>query len=130
MRNILIFSLLSLACTLGCGKQGFNVGGKVTFSDGKPLTQGQVMFTSGFFTAGGGIISDGSYSMSVRIPAGTYKVSVVAVGEPIAAPSGNLEDMKPGKPLVDPKFSNPETSGFVCEVKGPTGFNITVEPPK
>ena len=122
MRNILFFSLLSLVCTLGCGGfagsgSGFNVSGKVTFPDGKSLNQGQVTFTSGRFTGNGDIIGDGTYSISGRVPTGTYKVAVQA-----STPGGEL--------LVDPKYSKPETSDLVCEVKGPTTFIIKVEPPK
>ena len=114
MRNILFFSLFSLACTLGCGGEGFNVSGKVTFSDGKPLTQGQVTLTSGRFTGSGEIISEGTYTISARVPAGTYKVAVQASDTP----------------LIDSKYSDPETSGLVCEVKGPTMFNIEVKLPE
>jgi len=119
MRNILIFSLLSLVCMLGCGGLGsgggYNVGGKVTFPGGKPLTRGQVTFTSGYFTGTGDVFGEsGTYSISGPVPAGKYKVAVQA--------SDNS--------LIDPKYNDPETSGLVCEVKGPTGFDIQVEPPK
>ena len=112
MRNILVLSLLCLACALGCGKQGFNVGGKVTFSDGTPVHSGQVTLVSGSFSAAGDIIAGGSYGISNRVPTGTYKVSV------------RSNDGAPSE--IDPKFNDPETSGLVCEVKGPTAFNIEV----
>jgi hypothetical protein len=129
MRNILFFSLFSLICTLGCGGEGYNVGGKVTFPDGSPVPHGQVTFISDNFSAGGSIIAEGSYSISIRVPAGTYKVGVRASGEPVAAPGADVANMKI-VPLVDPKYGNPETSGLVVEVKGPTTFNIGVERPQ
>lgn len=118
MRNILFLILLFLVGTLGCGGAGFggghNVGGKVTFPDGKPLTKGQVTFTSRYFTGSGDVFGEGgTYSISGQVPEGTYKVAVLASD----------------KSLIDPKYNDPETSGLVCEVKGPTGFNIEVKPP-
>jgi hypothetical protein len=130
MRPIVLFGLFLIACCVGCGGKGFNVGGKVMFADGTPLTRGQVTFMSGTFTSGGAIAADGTYSVNVRVPAGTYKVSVIASGDSQSDPTVDVADVKPAKPLVDPKFNNPETSELVCEVKGPTGFDIKVEPPK
>ena len=130
MRPILFFGLFLIVCCIGCGsKQGFSVGGKVSLPDGKPLTRGQVTFTSASFTGGGAIIADGSYSLNVRVPAGTYKVSVVAYAESMTDPKADIADAKPAQSLVDRKFNNPETSELVCEVKGATVFNIPVTPP-
>lgn len=128
MRNILIFSLFLAVCGLGCGgigggSAGFNVGGKVTYADGKPVPGGDVTFTSGRRTFTGSIIGEGSYSMNERVPSGTYKVAVNIRNESLDAP-------KDEGPLVDPKYTDPETSGLVCEVKGPTDFPIKVERPK
>jgi len=130
MRSILFFGLFLLVCCVGCGgKQGFSVGGKVTFPDGQPVTRGQVTFTSGSFTGGGSIIADGTYNINVRVPAGTYKVSVAAYAETTADQSVDIADAKPPQSLIDPKFNNPETSELVCEVKGATVFNIPVTAP-
>ena len=130
MRPILFFGLFLIVCCIGCGgKGGFSVGGKVEFPDGKPLTRGQVTLTSGSFTGGGAIIADGTYNVNVRVPAGTYKVSVIASGESPSDSSVDVGDAKPAPSLVDPKFNNPETSELVCEVKGATVFNIKVTAP-
>jgi len=101
----------------------------VTFQDGAPVPRGQVTFISNTFSAGGTIAADGSYSVTVKVPAGTYGVTVVASGD---SPSSlvHVENVKPIKPLVDKKFNSPDTSGLVCEVKGKTTFPITVTPPK
>jgi len=133
MRLITLLCLFVIACCPGCGKTGyksktgFNVGGKVTYKDGKPVNSGKVTLTSGWFTADGDIIAEGSYSISGRVPAGTYKASVQAFEY---SPTGMTADVAtPAKSLLAPRFDSPDTSGLVCEVKGPTTFNITVEKP-
>jgi len=130
MRNILFFCLFLAVCCTGCGGKGFSVAGKVSFADGTPLPHGQVTLTSGTFSAGGSILGDGTYNINVRVPAGTYKVTVRASGESPSDPKADIADVKPAKSLVDTKYNAPETSGLVCEVKGITTFNITVETPK
>jgi hypothetical protein len=130
MRNIFLFlCLFCVAACIGCGSKGFSVSGTVTLSDGKPVARGQVMLTSGTFTAGGETIADGTYIIR-DVPAGTYKVSVRASGESESNPNVDVEDAKPVKPVVDMKYNNPETSGLTCEVKSATTFDIVVEPPK
>ena len=131
MRNILFFSLITLACcTLGCGSGGYTVSGKVSFPDGTPVPQGQVTFNSASFTGGGSIISDGTYNTNVRIPAGSYTVTVRALGDSPSDVELSTGNTQPVKPLVDPKYGKPETSGLVCEVKGPTLFHIEVTAPQ
>ena len=130
MRNLTFLCLFLIVCCLGCGKTGFNktgfnVGGKVTFKDGKAVNSGKVTLTSGRHTFSGDIIAEGTYSIIGRVPAGTYKVSVQAYEY---SSTGMATDASV-KSLLDPKFDSPETSGLVCEVKGPTTFNIPVEKP-
>jgi hypothetical protein len=130
MRALSCFCLFLFACcvvcNVGCGgagggsKTGFMVGGKVTYPDGKPVNNGTVTLV-GRVTARGDIIGGGSYSISTRVPAGTYKVTVT----PLVS-SSPLDTPSP----IDAKYGNPETSELACEVKGPTEFNITVEAPK
>lgn len=69
----------ALCQIVGCGgSAGPKVTGKVTFSDGTPLTQGAVVFGSELYTAEGEIQSDGSYALQsggkAGCPAGSYKV--------------------------------------------------------
>ena len=67
-------------------------------------------------------MSDGTYEMNGRIPAGTYQITVGISGDvPFDAKAGVG---------VDAKYSDPNTSGLTCEVKGPTLFPIVVEPQK
>lgn len=132
MRHILFFCLFFVACSIGCGGKGFPVSGKVTLADGKPVIRGQVTLISDSFTAGGDIIADGSYNISIPggVPAGTYKVTVRASGDSPSSANTDVADVKPVKPLVDPKYNNPETSGLTCEVTKATVFDIKVEAPK
>jgi len=131
MRNILFLGVSLVVCVLGCsGGGGFPVSGKVTFQDGTPVPRGQVTFISNTFSAGGNITADGAYTVTVKLPAGTYRVTVLASGDSPSSAMVDVQDRKPIKPLVDMKFNNPDTSGLVCEVKGKTTFPITVEPPK
>ena len=137
MRPILFFGLFLLVCCIGCpgggtvGKgKGFGVSGKVTFADGKPLSSGQITLESRSFTGNGSILPDGTYNISGRVPAGTYKVAVKAGDAEPLGTSFDKADTKSAKPQIDPKFNNAETSGLVCEVSGPTEFDVKVEPPK
>ena len=132
MRNILLLSLFTLlACTLGCGGDGYTVGGKVTFPDGTAVPRGQVTFYSATFTGGGAIAADGLYTINTRVPAGTYQVTVRASGESPSDPTADITEARPAPPpLVDPKFGNPETSELVFEVKRAATFNIEVTPPQ
>ncbi|MDR0869238.1 MAG: carboxypeptidase-like regulatory domain-containing protein [Planctomycetaceae bacterium] len=130
MRNILFLCLFFVATCLGCGGKGFNVSGKVTFPDGKPVPRGQVTLFSDTFTAGSGIGADGTYRINMPVPAGTYKVTVRATEDSPSDTKVAPEDVKPPKPLVDVKYNSPEKSGLTVDVKGATTFDITVEPPK
>jgi hypothetical protein len=135
MKKINFYCLCNFALIMivlffsGCGNKGFSVGGKVTFPDGTSPSSGEVMFTSGSFSAAGGIISDGTYNIKTKVPAGTYKVTVKAAEDSPADAKIDTGDAKPAKLLVDLKYSDPATSGLVCEVKGLTTFDIPVEKP-
>ena len=94
------------------------------------MPRGQVTFISDTFSAGGNIAADGTYTVTVKLPAGTYRVTVLASGDSPSSAMVDVQDRKPIKPLVDKKFNNPDTSELVCEVKGKTIFPITVVPPK
>jgi hypothetical protein len=130
MRIVSCFCLFFLVCSMavccvGCGGgagrgSGFMVGGKVAYADGQSVNNGQVTFTSRTSTFSGDIMGGGSYSIMGRVPAGTYKVAVIPLLDtPLVKASP-----------VDTKYSNPDTSGIVCEVKGQTAFNFTVEAPQ
>ena len=125
-----------LAFTIGCGSSNQTVTGKVTFPDGTPLTEGEVLFETALLMSRGSIQKDGTYSVSSGelkgMPKGTYQVSLGGFTfERMVSPASE------GKPPVfesiaipvDKKYLNSSTSNLTCEVKGRTVYNITVEPP-
>ncbi len=120
------FTLLILLLFVGCGGQ-VGVTGKVTFKeDGKPLTKGTVVFTKPLFMAGGVLNENGEYTLSSYKPGdgtqkGEYQVYITGAEEP-----SDKEGEMP-KPLINEKFTSPETSGLKCTVSGATTFDITVE---
>jgi hypothetical protein len=142
MRNtivlLLCIAILSLASSCN-GKIG--VHGKVTFSDGKPLTKGTVIFQNEKIMASGNIQQDGSYTLGMLkdgdgCEPGSYQVFISGAADVKPAPIRE----KPSDPVLDAKITllinkkmtQPDTSGLTCivekEMKLP--YNITVEPPK
>ena len=126
--------LAALALLAGCGDEGrYPVHGRVTYEDGSPLTEGTVVgeMTEGEtrVMAQGSVKSDGAFSWGTKRPGdgalpGKYRVIVFtrAVGQREAA--------RGEQPAVDPKFSNPQTSGIDFEVTpGKNELNITVTKP-
>ncbi|MDR1383370.1 MAG: carboxypeptidase-like regulatory domain-containing protein [Planctomycetaceae bacterium] len=116
--------MLTSACFSGCGER-VSVSGTVSFPDGSPLTQGFVVFENGGNQASGIINETGHYQMgengnSNGITPGEYKVRVISE-------SGGGSDGTPFVRYIADKYDNTNTSGLVCEVKGKTEFNITVE---
>ncbi|MDR2757196.1 MAG: carboxypeptidase-like regulatory domain-containing protein [Planctomycetaceae bacterium] len=131
-----IFALLFVCvCAIGCGNNQ-RLSGKVTFSeDGSPLTVGVVCFenTKTGSLGRGTINTNGTYVVGFEsdkngIPKGTYKVFITN-----AMQEKGL-DQKTGmpitEPLIDPKYSNANTSGVTFNADGKTKtLNITVEHP-
>ena len=120
---------------VGCGDP--KVTGKVTFTDGTPLTLGQVMFYSDKCTASADIRKDGYYSAGTLkdgdgIPPGKYQVYIAGANKLVEPPPNMGNKISPVFPmpqsLLDSKYNSPVTSGLEVDVKGRTTFNITVEP--
>jgi hypothetical protein len=124
---------------LGIGCSGrVNVSGHVTFSDGEPLNFGEVCFTEGQKTFSGWVKENGYYSPGEfkdgdGIPPGTYQVwiSRTILAEPIYNKNGAEGDEVKRTDRVDQKYTAPETSGLIFEVKsgGSKTFDFTVERP-
>ncbi|MGL4943014.1 MAG: hypothetical protein ACRC46_07475 [Thermoguttaceae bacterium] len=129
--------LLAVVTLFGCGS-GTKVSGKVTFSDGKPLTVGRVVFTNGTLSASGGINKNGEFRMGMSkdgdgVPEGSYKVYITEARVPgdhsLAQKDEDGVTFTPFVDAIDPKFASADRSGLTCEVKGTTKYDITVEPP-
>ena len=135
-RPISILLCLFLWCLVGCGS-GNTVTGKVTFSDGEPLTVGRVMFTNDSTTAFGDINAKGEYRMGTKkagdgVPAGTYQVYITSALVPSEKHARQDEDGNTYVPsilAIDPKFTVPSQSELTCEVSGKRTFDISVEKP-
>ena len=129
MKNLFAvsFALLFLFFS-GCGNNK-QVTGKVTFSDGKPVLTGTVIFVSGNFQARGEI-EEGSYRLSSLsqndgLPPGEYKVYVTGVLKPSDGKSG----MGSFVSLCDDKYGNESTSGLACKVPVPGNtYDIVLDP--
>jgi hypothetical protein len=125
--------LASLVGAAGCGGGRATVKGRVTYPDGSPLTEGNVIGQMGegatSVTVQGRVNSDGSFSWGTERPGdgafpGKYRVMVVARA------LGDSELAKGMRPAVDPKYANPQTSGIEFEVKpGRNELNVTVTRP-
>lgn len=129
-----VFALF-LALAAGCGSGNTSpVRGKVVFKDGTPLTSGQVVFKpvdeKVQVSARGDIEKDGSFTL------GTYKDGDGAVpGKYLALinppPRPKKREKAIGRPIIDPRFTNYETSGLEFDVtQSKNDFTIVVEPPK
>jgi hypothetical protein len=126
--------LAVLIGTAGCSNGRYTVTGRVTYPDGSPLTEGNVVGQMGegvsSVTVQGAVRSDGSFSWGTErkgdgAKPGKYRVAVVP------RTPGDLEMSQGMRPAVDSKYANPKTSGIEFEVtpSGPNELNITVTRP-
>jgi hypothetical protein len=137
MKFFRLFLLLAamMIVSAGCAPKLFNVSGKVTLSDGTPLTVGKVFFISGITQAEGTLDQSGSYSISLQkgrsgIPAGSYQVLVT--GAFFTPPNLVTEDeMDTGtRPMIDSIYAETETTPLNCTVPNENGYDFIVEPSK
>lgn len=126
LRALVWILLTAFATFCGCSQNEvrvFPVSGQVTFQ-GKPTKGALVVFhrldppESWNETPRAYVLDDGSFSMTTRTrddgaPAGSYAVTIVWQPQ-------DDEDEDPGPNLLPRKYSNPDTSGLVVEVEGPT----------
>ncbi len=128
--RIIIFYICLLLLIAGCNKLK-PLGGKVTFSDGKPLTTGMVVFQTSTFEARGALDKEGkyqvgSYNNGDGIPPGTYQVFISGASQLEMGEKG-MKDV----PLIDSKFTLPDESGLTFTVDGKNRtFDIVVDPYK
>jgi hypothetical protein len=124
--------------------------GKVTFSDGKPLQYGTIYFTSETYLSRATLRNDGTYDVGSLgnkdgLPPGTYKVYIVGavtdgeavlVTDSVAPAVGDDNTTTPSQsytypiiPLIDNKFTKPETTPLEIIIPGAKTFDFFVEPP-
>ena len=126
-----VLILLALNMLSGCNGNS-RLSGKVTFSDGEPVKQGMVIFTTDTFQARGEIQKDGSYTVSSRgkndgIPQGNYRVSLTGV---VKIDTQNGRNPMPFPVTIcDEKYLKPETSGLTCTIPAAGNrFDIVLDP--
>jgi len=127
-----------LSAFVGCNGN-VHVSGKVTYPDGTPLPIGQIIFTDDFYMARSDINKDGEYSLhSYRrndgIRRGIYKVYITgamrfeqdgdAKESDVAAYRFDRSVM-----MIDMQHTNPDTSGWLFELKKSQKIDLTVYPP-
>lgn len=134
------FFLLCFASTLaGCWQpRQVKVTGRVTFSDGTPLTYGQVCFSDGYYLGRGDLDENGEYELRIfrkndGIPPGVYQAYITC------AIRLEGDDSRTGRfnqglaklvMLIDRQYTTERTSDWVCEVdKKHKRFDFTVYPP-
>jgi hypothetical protein len=131
---------------IGCNNQQ-QLGGKVSFSDGSPLTSGMIIFSNDSFLARANINPDGTYDVGSfsdkdGLPPGKYKVYIVnavhVTGKRKVTLQANPDVKTPVKseaeedilsPLIAAQYTSRETTPLEIEVPGENVFNITVEKP-
>jgi hypothetical protein len=142
VRVLIVGAILGIA---GCGTaqptgeilETVDASGTLTLN-GEPLEFYQVAFFPTDNRPAMGISdSTGKFSLGTNKPGdgaivGPHKVAVTWVGPPSTDPNeGIMEFTSPPPPTVeiDPKYSNPETSGLVIEVPatGSSELNIRLE---
>ncbi|MDR1479983.1 MAG: hypothetical protein LBJ00_13695 [Planctomycetaceae bacterium] len=105
--------------------------GKVSFSDGTPLSKGKIVFEDDKNTFTATINEDGTFRMGVLkdgegIPAGKYNVAVAEAFEWVSAAPNQL----PIKLLVAEKYTSTATSGIEYDIqKSQKDISIVVERP-
>ena len=129
MSFVIVFCFISLL-TCGCGDP--KASGRITFSDGSPLTTGLVCFESEMNTYYGDVKPNGTFSMGKTkngqgIPPGEYKVFFQNAQEQIGADDENRPIYKN---LLDDKFYSASTSDLTCKVNKKTRMDIQVTGPK
>lgn len=135
----LLLSVFALCFLIGCGNEHVAVKGRAVFSeDGSPLPMGTVYLSTPTFQATGPIDKNGYFTIGSDkpgngLPPGTYQVSVVGV---YGAVEGSSAHHFPNYPLIDMKWSNPDTSGLSLDVsKSVSNWELKVDrnplpPPK
>jgi len=133
-----LFVIVALVAAAGCSGRA-QVTGKVTFTDGTPLTCGVVNFANDTTICKGEIDkTDGTFKMRTfkpgdGVPPGTYKVYITETmkfgdtGNEVKTGDVGFSTIGIATDLVDPKYGNPDESGLSVTVKGSMKYDITLE---
>jgi hypothetical protein len=102
--------------------KNFNVSGKVSFNDGKPLSSGRIVFAR---------VSDGAEGFTHVDADGTYSISKLREGTYTVYFSERDDKGESGKslPPIRPKYLSPKTSSIQLDLKSDTSFDIVIERP-
>ena len=129
----------------GCGGN-VHVTGKVTFPNGQPLTAGQVIFTDDFYMGRSDIDRNGEYSIHTLrrndgVRKGTYRVYITGAmrlegGETTLKGIDSIMNLSQSDfktadvvQLIDMQHTNPDTTGWIFEVKKNSKIDLVVYPP-
>ena len=117
-------TLLVLILVAGCGSNNQKLTGTVIYSDdGSPVKMGVVVMESNNKIARGEMDANGKFTMGFAsdkdgIPKGeTFKVTIVNALEETGTDKSGMPIMTP---LIDPKYSNSNTSGLTFTSDGKT----------
>jgi len=130
MRTSAAFSFIIAVFMAGCSNN-VPLSGKITFSDGEPVTFGNVFFVTPTTLAQAPIQKDGTYTVgslaeSDGMPKGEYQVYVVV--EEVTSRESGGQSVTTYTSLIDPKFTTPETSGLTFTADGKKRkFDIQVD---
>ena len=127
MKNI-IYVLLIILLVNGCNDSKQKLTGKVTFSDGEPLTVGTVVFSTPTTLSRATIKPDGTFTVGTfkdkdGIPPGTYKVSIIDAYRTDPTDTSGQSVI----PVVAKEFTSEATTPFTITIPGTKTFDIVVE---
>jgi hypothetical protein len=133
-KKILLFSLVLLLVFTGCSGKA-KVSGYVKFTDGEPVTLGEVCFGTKDRTYFGRLNKNGYYVLGEikdgdGIPAENYTVWLArtVLSEPILDQNGDETGRFNETEFVDRKYTEQKSSTLTFEVKrGTNKFDFTVE---
>lgn len=131
-----------LGLCVGCNGN-VHISGKVTYPDGTPLSIGQIIFTDDFYMGRSDINKDGEYSLHTfrrndGVKPGIYKVYITGamrferddawVSKSDEHGLGNAR-LDRSINLIDMQYMNPDTSGWLFDLRKSQKINFIVYPP-
>lgn len=133
-----ILCALAIVVLAGNGKY-VKVSGRVTFADGTPLRRGQIVFTDYYVMGRSDLDENGEYTLHTfrkddGVPRGTYRVYITSAIRFETMDDEDVGALQIGKLakshfLIDEQYMNPETSGWIVEVKKKSKFDFVVYEP-